>query len=69
MNITCGKCPAIWTGEARCHCSACCNTFGGVTSFDAHRVQYGEHGKCKKPEDIGLVLTEKGIWSVPGVIV
>lgn len=61
------KCGATWTGVSRCHCAAegCHNTFGGATSFDAHRDQRGEHGRCKSPESLGLVQTEKGIWSVP----
>lgn len=63
--ITCGGCSVEWTGDGRCHCSGCHNTFGGLTSFDAHRTQYGERGSCKKPEDIGLIQTEKGVWSAP----
>ena len=30
------------------HCAACCETFIGLTSFEAHRV--GEHGKDRRCE-------------------
>lgn len=61
------RCGSQWTGAGRAHCTAknCHQTFGGVTSFDAHRKQYGEHGSCIDPATLGLVQTEKGIWSVP----
>lgn len=63
--IRCGGCDSVWTGAARAHCSNCHITTGGVTSFDAHRKQYGERGSCIDPATLGLVQTEKGIWSVP----
>jgi hypothetical protein len=55
--ITC-RCNATWTGVNRAHCSACHNTFGGVTSFDAHR----KGGRCTKPASLGLHNNGKGIW-------
>lgn len=57
------KCGAHWTGDNRSHCSACHNTFGGVTTFDNHR--YGDFEKirkCRLPEKLGLRLNEFGIW-------
>lgn len=57
--ITC-RCGASWTGENRSHCAAknCHHTFGGVTSFDAHR----RNGKCIHPSLLGLRQNAKGIW-------
>ena len=57
-NITCSKCGASWTGQGRCHCSGCCNTFGGITSFDQHRKGY----KCIDPAKLGLTLNSRGVW-------
>jgi len=57
-NITCAKCPAIWTGEGRCHCSKCHITYGGLTSFDNHR----RGNKCAKPESLGLKDNGRGVW-------
>lgn len=57
------RCGSRWTGENRSHCSACHNTFGGVTSFDSHR--YGDiekERKCRKPEKMGLNQNEHEIW-------
>lgn len=61
------KCGATWTGVARAHCTAddCHQTFGGVTSFDQHRIANAGRGKCKDPAKMGLIQTEKGVWSVP----
>jgi hypothetical protein len=56
-------CRATWTGKNRAHCAVCHITFGGVTSFDAHR----RGGKCMRIEKImlpveagGLALTDNG---------
>lgn len=57
-NITCGGCSNIWTGVNRAHCSACHYTFGGMTSFDAHR----KGGKCTHPSQLGLTDNGKGVW-------
>lgn len=45
MKATCSKCPAEWTGATMCHCSACHETFTGITLFDAHRIR----GACADP--------------------
>ncbi len=58
LTIKCGNCTSEWTGKTRCHCAACHNTFGGLTSFDKHRRSY----KCLNPEDLDLHLNENGIW-------
>lgn len=57
-NITCSKCTAVWTGEGRCHCSKCHNTFGGLTSFDQHRKGY----RCLQPSKLDLTLNARGVW-------
>jgi hypothetical protein len=65
MVNTCGGCDKNWTGTSRCHCSACHETFSGITTFDLHRQANSKRGKCKKPAYIGLVKNDKGVWSVP----
>ncbi len=72
---TCSGCPATWTGLSTCHCSGCHQTFAGVGLFDAHRTQYGESGKCRRPADMivagGLRAGEpamffrEGVWRGP----
>ena len=42
----CGK--TFPGGDSAGHCSACCETFIGKASFDAHRV--GEHGVDRRCE-------------------
>lgn len=49
IAITCGGCPAEWTGAARAHCSGCHETFSGTSLFDAHRSARGHHGTCLNP--------------------
>lgn len=63
--FTCGGCTNTWTGTSRCHCSACHETFSGITTFDAHRQANAHRGKCKKPAYMSLEKNEKGIWCVP----
>lgn len=60
-KYTCGGCTNTWTGLAQCHCSACHNTFGGISNFDRHRY----NGECRRPEDIGLAIGARGVWSEP----
>lgn len=65
MINTCGGCTKTWTGTRPCHCSACHETFSGITTFDAHRQANAHRGKCRKPSRMGLELNEKGQWCVP----
>lgn len=58
---TCGGCTNTWTGLAQAHCSVCHQTFGGVTSFDRHRLD----GACRHPSTIGLTVGTRGVWSEP----
>lgn len=58
---TCGGCTNTWTGLAQCHCSVCHETFGGISNFDRHRF----NGECRRPEDIGLAIGARGVWSEP----
>ena len=51
-------CSAWWTGLTAAHCSACHETFTGITAFDLHR----RRGKCLWPPDIGLVAANRP-WS------
>ena len=64
MVNTCGGCDKNWTGAARAHCSACHETFSGITTFDAHRKANAHRGKCKKPIHMGLEKNENGIWCI-----
>lgn len=50
-----------WTGLSRCHCSACHETFGGITGFDMHR----RGSRCSGPENLGLKQNGAGIWVTP----
>lgn len=55
--ITCNGCDRWWTGLASAHCSACHETFTGVTIFGVHR----RNGQCLKPPDVGLVVASR-VW-------
>jgi hypothetical protein len=61
----CGTCGKEWTGLAVAHCPTCCETFTGVTAFDAHRS--GSHANdtrhCLDPATVGLVAVTKRTWS------
>jgi hypothetical protein len=44
---------------AQCHCSACHETFSGITLFDRHR----RNGECRRPGDLGIELRRiRGVW-------
>lgn len=58
--ITCGGCDRTWTGLRRAHCSACHQTFGGITSFDSHR----RGDSCRTGASLGLELVS-GVWRRP----
>lgn len=69
---TCGGCEATWTGDGRCHCSACHHTFAGVGLFDRHRSMTGEHGSCADPAALRhgetgepLMFLRHGMWCGP----
>jgi hypothetical protein len=72
---TCSGCRATWTGLSACHCSGCHNTFAGLVLFDAHRIQHGGSGACRRPADMvmtgGLregepvMFFREGIWRGP----
>lgn len=59
------SCGATWPDSALnvSHCSACHVTFSSPSAFDKHRVG----GKCKTPEDLGLVQGQRNYdcWSYP----
>lgn len=70
-GITCGGCPAVWTGVNRAHCSGCHATFNAVGLFDLHR----RGGVCLDPEEIvigrgprtgeRLLFLRDGVWCGP----
>lgn len=63
------RCGAWWTGAGRAHCGGCHETFSGITAFDLHRSQAGEHGTCRAPADVGLEVAERPygpLWRSPG---
>lgn len=69
---TCGGCSAVWMAATYCHCGGCHETFSGVSLFDLHRSQEGEHGSCVDPEvlRIGgeeLTYDVKGVWHGPAM--
>lgn len=59
--ISCGGCPARWTGQSRAHCGACHRTFAGVTYFDQHRRAF----TCVDPAGIEGMREVDGIWRGP----
>jgi hypothetical protein len=61
LHITCPACAGAWAGSERAHCSACHRTFDDVELFDAHRAD----GRCRCPEELGLISTRNGIWLGP----
>lgn len=54
---TCNGCTSTWTGLRPCHCSGCHRTFGGIASFDHHRIDF----TCREPSTLGMV-NRSGIW-------
>lgn len=61
--LTCSGCSNTWSGSAlgRCHCAGCHRTFSGRVSFDSHRDQRGDHGRCIDPLTLDLELFD-GYW-------
>lgn len=64
------KCGKWWTGTLTSHCSGCCETFTGLTAFDAHRA--GSHARgerhCLPPGTVGLADAGRAYacWGTPG---
>jgi hypothetical protein len=71
--ITCGGCPATWSGIGKCHCSTCHRTFSALSGFDLHRSRRGPHGSCVDPATLltgtgAAVLIERdSVWSAPAM--
>ena len=69
-TVHCPKCRLGWGGLNTAHCTACHQTFTGISAFDKHRT--GSHAKdtryCLGPLTIGLVDAgrEYPCWGFPG---
>ena len=66
---TCPKCASTWGGLNTAHCSGCCLTFTGITSFDRHRDGSHVRGRfCQFPQAVGLVNAMRSYpcWGLPG---
>ncbi|TDH48865.1 hypothetical protein E2F47_22125 [Mycobacterium eburneum] len=65
----CAKCRQRWGGLNTSHCSACHQTFTGLTAFDKHRDGNHAHGTrhCVAPQSVGLVDAGRGYpcWGHP----
>lgn len=61
---TCG-CGAWWTGQNTSHCTACHETFTGITAFDAHHR--GGHKHPSTMEALALIDRAHGqkVWGYP----
>lgn len=57
-DFGCRGCDITWGGFRTCHCSACHETFSGVTNFDKHQ----RNGECRKPQKCGLKIGYRGVW-------
>lgn len=67
---SCNGCDARWGGYNTSHCSACHQTFTGLTAFDKHRD--GNHAnstrRCLPPDLVGLIDSGRDYpcWGFPG---
>jgi hypothetical protein len=62
-RATCSGCDSSWTALGLCHCSACHQSFSGLTLFDLHRVG----GHCLHPsaltfQQLPLRQDAAGVW-------
>ena len=68
----CRHCATTWTGLRIAHCAECHATFTTPANFDRHRAGRKVNGRslpsgeCHSPDVCGLVLNERGQWSMPG---
>lgn len=66
MKITHPKCGKNYpSNNTHGHCSGCCETFVGITAFDAHRVGEGPERRCEiQPYETPTVTggTRYGHW-------
>lgn len=66
----CKNCAATWTGLGIAHCAECHATFTTASNFDRHRAGSKDRrfaaGQCSDPAARGLVLNDRGQWSMPG---
>ena len=70
-RASCSGCSARWAGLAPAHCTACHETFGGVTGFDRHRRAGNGRGRCLHPTEVvgkdgqALLVLRDGVWRNP----
>jgi hypothetical protein len=57
-----GECSVIPNGTRPCLCRTCEEVFSSTAAFDKHQVR----GECTDPGSRGLVLVERGGWTVWG---
>lgn len=74
-TITCGRCPATWTGLRIEHCPECHETFTGTGAGDKHRT--GDHAtysgpdrrRCRTADEMrtkGMSQNARGQWTLGG---
>lgn len=57
------SCKGHRPSPSQAHCRMCCETFGGVSGFDAHR----KDGWCHNPATLSTPMSQddRGIWRWP----
>lgn len=59
------------TGNSQCGCGNCGELFATLTDFDNHQVHLAGGsdsvftGECRRPDDIGLIMSASGVWGTP----
>lgn len=60
-DFACAGCSSKWGGLKTAHCARCHETFTTPANFDRHQ----HYGKCKPPQNRGLVIGPRGLWQEP----
>jgi len=60
------RCGATFSGNKVNHCTICHHTFTTWGNGDKHRTGEGAGRYCVPPEDVGLLLNDRGYWASPG---
>lgn len=56
--------PVPQMGTKVCLCTVCHEVFGTPANFDRHR----KDGWCQNPEELGLIIGERGFWVTPWTV-